>query len=163
MNPNDIGLPVGDSNFEVGQPGKTPTLQGANHELVVGDFPFHDLIVPDIAGDPKCTPAINATVNAGVLENIPRMATVNPTTGAVTAPVCDAGNIRSTTNDVASSMGVSFRSSRTNGTRRPSDRAAYASVRSFAALNAGCRSGSSRQNMNAREIAYRSMIPSSWS
>ena len=37
------------------------------------------------------------------------------------------------------------------------DRSANASVRSFAALNAGCRSGSSRQNMNAREMPYLSI------
>jgi hypothetical protein len=85
INPNDIGLPVGDNNFEVGQPHKVPGLMGANHDLVVGDFPFHELAVPDIAGDPKCTPAINATVNAGILENIPLMATVNPTRSATRA------------------------------------------------------------------------------
>ena len=54
----------------------------------------------------------------------------------------------------ASSSGDSFRSRRTNGISRPPMRAAKASVRSFAALNDGCRSGSSRQNMNAREMPY---------
>ena len=54
----------------------------------------------------------------------------------------------------ASSIGVSFRSRRTNGISRPSLRAANASVRLLAALKAGWRSGSSRQNMNAREMPY---------
>ena len=40
--------------------------------------------------------------------------------------------------------------------KRPFERSAKASVRSFAALKDGCRSGSSRQNMNAPEIPYSS-------
>ena len=44
---------------------------------------------------------------------------------------------------------------------RPSLRAACSSVRSFGARNAGCRSGSSMQNMNAREIPYRSITSAS--
>ena len=51
----------------------------------------------------------------------------------------------------ASSSGSSVRSSRTKGTSRPFDRSANASVRSFAARKPGWRSGSSRQNMFARD------------
>ena len=43
------------------------------------------------------------------------------------------------------------------------ERSANASVRSFAALNDGCRSGSSRQNMKAREMPYLRHVRSSWS
>jgi cytochrome c peroxidase len=88
MNPNHLS---GDINFEARQP---------NDSLIASDFPLHKLSNPDIAGDPKCTTPIQATVNAGVLENTP---------GGVTGvTVCDAGNIARTTNDVASSMGVHF-------------------------------------------------------
>ena len=95
MNPNHIG---GDSFFEVGQSARTQF--GANHDLVASDFPIHKLTNNDITGDPKCAPAVQATINAGVLENN------LPNGGAVT--VCDAGNIARTSNDVASSMGVKF-------------------------------------------------------
>jgi cytochrome c peroxidase len=94
LNPNHLS---GDNNFEVQPP---------NGELVASDFPFQKLTNADTAGDPKCTTAITASVNAGVLENNP---------GAVT--VCNAGNVKSdknnaggtkVANDVASSMGVHF-------------------------------------------------------
>jgi cytochrome c peroxidase len=88
LNPNHLS---GDTVFTVRQP---------NESLVASDFPFHKVSNPDIAGDPKCTTPIQATVNAGVLENTP---------GGVTGvTVCDAGNIVRTSNDVASSMGVHF-------------------------------------------------------
>ena len=61
----------------------------------------------------------------------------------------------------ASSIGLSVRSSRTNGTSRPSLCSANASVRSFGARKPGCRSGSSRQNMNEREIPCACWIRSS--
>jgi cytochrome c peroxidase len=102
MNPNDIG---GDVTFEVGQ--LSPTLFGANHDLVASDFPIHKLVNPEIAGDPKCSPAITATIPAGVLEN-------NFPGGVNNLTVCDKANIANQRpdgtdqNDVASSMGVHF-------------------------------------------------------
>jgi hypothetical protein len=88
LNPNHIG---GDLTFQVRQP---------NENLTAGDFPLHKLQDPDVAGDPRCTPAIAATVNPGVLENNP---------GGVNGRiVCNAANIVSTSNDVVSSMGVKF-------------------------------------------------------
>ena len=62
---------------------------------------------------------------------------------------------------VASSIGLSARSSRTNGTSSPPLRSAKASVRSFGARKPGCRSGSSRQNMNERVIPCARWIRSS--
>jgi cytochrome c peroxidase len=88
LNPNHIG---GDLTFQVRQP---------NENLTASDFPLHKLQDPDVAGDPRCTPAIAATVNPGVLENNP---------GGVSGRiVCNAANIVSTANDVVSSMGVKF-------------------------------------------------------
>jgi cytochrome c peroxidase len=97
LNPNHLS---GDVSFEVQPP---------NGELVASDFPFHKLADPEVAGDPKCTTAISATIAAGVLENN------LPAGGTVT--VCDAGNVvlnknnafgAKVANDVASSMGVHF-------------------------------------------------------
>ena len=99
INPNDIG---GDVQFEVRQP---------NEELTVSDFPFNHYNDPEIAGDPKCVPAIKASVNPGVLENNPG--------GVTNRTVCDAANVIPdknnrngepgfAANDVASSMGVHF-------------------------------------------------------
>jgi cytochrome c peroxidase len=97
MNPNTEG---GDLVFDV---------QPVNGDLVAGDFPFQKLANPEIAGDPKCLPAISMTINAGVLEN--RL----PNGG--TKVVCDAANVVSdknnafgtkVANDAASSMGVKF-------------------------------------------------------
>jgi cytochrome c peroxidase len=97
LNPNHLG---GDLTFEVEPP---------NGTLVATDFPFQKLFNPDIAGDPKCTSVITASLNAGVLENN------LPAGGSRT--VCSAGNVipdrnnamgTKTANDVASSMGVHF-------------------------------------------------------
>jgi len=62
---------------------------------------------------------------------------------------------------VASSTGVSSRSSRTYGTSSSGASAAWASVRSFAARNAGWRSGSSRQKTFERVTRYARWIGSS--
>jgi cytochrome c peroxidase len=91
-----------------------------NANVVRSDFPLHKLTQVNRAGDPACTSALTARVNAGVLENIPSFAltgaTFNPITG-VTMNVCQASNNTGatpsprglrTTNDVVSSMGVHF-------------------------------------------------------
>jgi cytochrome c peroxidase len=108
MNPNDIG---GDVLFEVEPP---------NGELVASDFPFNKYKDPDIAGDPKCTTPITASVNGLLLENTPQVASVSGSAATgVTITVCDAGNVVPNknnrngepgfaANDVASSMGVHF-------------------------------------------------------
>lgn len=89
MNPNSLG---GDLvNFDIRPP---------NGVLVPGDFPFHKLTDPTVAGDAACQTPIVATLIAGVLENNLQ--------GGGTKTVCDAANKISSTNDVASSMGVRF-------------------------------------------------------
>jgi cytochrome c peroxidase len=74
---------------------------GGNADLTVADFPFQKLADPNIAGDPKCVSPITASINPGVLEN-------NFPGGVTGLVVCDAGNVISSSNDVASSMGVHF-------------------------------------------------------
>jgi cytochrome c peroxidase len=76
-----------------------------NHDFVASDFPLHKLTDPDIAGDPLCTPALVANV-AGISfpDGDPPDHPKNPSTFTV----CDAANIVSDTDDVASSMGVHF-------------------------------------------------------
>ena len=115
MNPNDIQAgPAGpDFFFEVGQ--SSPTLQGANHDLVASDFPIHKLRDPEIAGDPACSSPIVATINAGVLENTPGTLNGAPHfAGPFSRTVCAKANIANQRpdgtdqNDVASSMGVHF-------------------------------------------------------
>jgi len=118
MNPNDIALPIGDMMFEVGTPPSggfttTPTLFGANHDLVASDFPIHKLFNPEIAGDPKCDPAIKATLPALSALGLPLLENNFPD-GFTDLTVCDKANIANQRpdgtdqNDVASSMGVHF-------------------------------------------------------
>jgi cytochrome c peroxidase len=76
-----------------------------NYDLQAKDFPFHDLKDPDVAGDPLCTPAIMANV-AGI--TFPDGDPPDNPKVPSTFPVCDAANIKSDTDDVASSMGVKF-------------------------------------------------------
>ena len=127
MNPNNDastgGTAVGGNNFfEVGQ--TAASVQGANHDLTVADFPFRKYAFPDTSGDPKCTSPVVATINPGVLENTPNALTgmgVSGTAAAgVSMVVCDAANLlpraspanntidQQSVNDVASSMGVHF-------------------------------------------------------
>ena len=115
MNPNDIQAgPLGaDLFFEVGQ--SSPTLLGANHDLVASDFPIHKLFNPEIAGDPACTSPLVATLDSGVLENTPGSLDGAPHfAGPFSQTVCDKANIvnqrpdGTDQNDVASSMGVHF-------------------------------------------------------
>jgi cytochrome c peroxidase len=75
-----------------------------NHDLVKSDFPFHKLTDPEIAGDPVCTPKITGNVTGVTFpDGDPPDHPFGP---AFTA--CDAANIISDTDDVASSMGVHF-------------------------------------------------------
>lgn len=99
INPNHFAASP-DTHFEVRQP---------NEELVASDFPFQKLRDPAVAGDPKCDPAITASVDPGVLEHAPE--------GVSGRVVCDAANVipdknnaggTKVANDVASSMGVHF-------------------------------------------------------
>ncbi|MDB4954921.1 MAG: Methylamine utilization protein mauG [Myxococcales bacterium] len=92
LNPNHLGPQKFAATFDLRPP---------NSELTVADFPFHKLRDPEIAGDPACTMPIRANINPGVLEN-------NFPEGVTDFTVCDADNIASDTNDVASSMGVHF-------------------------------------------------------
>ena len=89
LNPNHLG---NDVDFEVQPP---------NGTLTVSDFPFHKLADPNVAGDPACAAPLNATINAGVLEN-------NFPGGVTDKTVCAASNVVRDVNDVASSMGVVF-------------------------------------------------------
>ena len=76
-----------------------------NHDLVKADFPFHKLLNPDIAGDPVCSPAIKGDVTGITFpDGDPPDHPLTP--AQFTA--CDAANIVSDTDDVASSMGVHF-------------------------------------------------------
>jgi cytochrome c peroxidase len=97
LNPNHLG---GDLSFEVRQP---------NEDLVRSDFPFHKLLNPDVAGDPKCTTPIVASINAGVLENnLPNGGSVTVCSAANAIPNKNNANGTKVANDVASSMGVHF-------------------------------------------------------
>src|SRR5260370_15254679 len=80
----------------------------SNHDLVTSDFPFHKLTDPEIAGDPVCSPKITGNVTGFVFPDgdPPDHPQFTTTGGAFTA--CDAANIISDTDDVASSMGVHF-------------------------------------------------------
>ncbi len=91
INPNHLG---GDLAIQL------HGINAANQELSLADFPFHKLVNPDVAGDPACATPIVANVSAVT------PALDHPVTGDVT--VCDAANIVSDINDVASSMGVVF-------------------------------------------------------
>ncbi len=76
-----------------------------NHDLVATDFPFHKLTNPEIAGDPVCTKPITGDVTGiSFPDGDPPD---NPLTPAQFT-ACDATNIISDTDDVASSMGVHF-------------------------------------------------------
>ncbi len=76
-----------------------------NHDLKTADFPFHKLTDPDIAGDPLCSPKITGDVTGiSFPDGDPPD---NPLTPALFT-ACDAANIISDTDDVASSMGVHF-------------------------------------------------------
>ena len=109
INPNHLGNEGFGATFDV---------EPANAELVRSDFPFQKLTDPDVAGDPKCEKKLTATVNGGVLENTPEVATVSGSAAiGVTITVCDATNVipgknnanpGGVANDVASSMGVHF-------------------------------------------------------
>ncbi len=88
LNPNHLG---GDFSFQVSHAPASRFNRGgkpANSEVVPSDFPLHRLRDPEIAGDPMCLTPV-----------------VSPVTGRT---LCDANNIISTTNDVMSSMGVTF-------------------------------------------------------
>src|SRR6266542_879405 len=91
INPNHLG---GDLAIQL------HGINAANQELTLADLPFHKLTNPDVAGDPACATPIVANVSAVT------PALDHPVTGDVT--VCDAANIVSDINDVASSMGVVF-------------------------------------------------------
>jgi cytochrome c peroxidase len=97
VNPNHLG---GDVTFQV-HGGAAPNT----YNLAASDFPFHKLANPQIAGDPLC-----ADVPGGVGKLVANVGGVagmtHPVSGDVT--VCDAANVESDTNDVASSMGVVF-------------------------------------------------------
>jgi cytochrome c peroxidase len=91
VNPNTLG---GHTSFEL-RGGAAPNT----YDLQTSDFPFHKLADPAIAGDPLCTPPLVANVGA-----VAGMA--HPVAGD--RVVCDAANIVSDVDDVASSMGVVF-------------------------------------------------------
>jgi cytochrome c peroxidase len=76
-----------------------------NYDLQQSDYPFHKLTNPEIAGDPVCTPLPITGDLTGITfpDGDPQQ---NPFGPKFTA--CDAGNIISDTDDVASSMGVHF-------------------------------------------------------
>jgi cytochrome c peroxidase len=76
-----------------------------NHDLTVADFPFHKLTNPEIVGDPVCTTPIKGDVTGVTFPDGDPMD--NPLTPAQFT-ACDANNIISDTDDVASSMGVHF-------------------------------------------------------
>jgi cytochrome c peroxidase len=104
INPNgQDGLRGAPTNF-AGLPNTTFDPFPVNHDLSRDDFPLLKLKDPDIAGDPLCTPAIQANV-AGISfpDGDPPD---NPKPAVFT--VCDAGNKISDTEEVASSMGVHF-------------------------------------------------------
>ncbi len=106
LNPNHLG---GDLTFQIGDTGPVGNRAG-NYELKLTDFPFHKLTNPDVAGDPACASPVVATVNGGVLENTPAASTgaTGDVASGVTMTVCDAANVASDANDVASSMGVIY-------------------------------------------------------
>jgi cytochrome c peroxidase len=95
LNPNHLGSQGFNAQLDLHGVGST-----VNTDLTAADYPLHKLGDPNIAGDPACTTPLTGTINAGVLENN------FPNGGSAT--VCDAGNILSDTDDVASSMGVHF-------------------------------------------------------
>lgn len=104
INPNGPdGLRGNPTNFP-GDPNSTFSPFPPNHDLQKADFPFHKLTDPEVAGDPLCSPAINGNV-AGISfpDGDPPD---NPFGPIYTA--CDAANIVSDTEEVASSMGVHF-------------------------------------------------------
>jgi cytochrome c peroxidase len=90
INPNHVG---GDMDFTF----------PPNHDLRASDFPFRKLRDPEIAADPLCTSPVSANVvGIGFDDNTPPDHPLqNPR-----PVVCDASNLLSDTNDVASSMGV---------------------------------------------------------
>ena len=76
-----------------------------NHDLVKTDFPFHNLMMPEIAGDPACVIPIKGNVTGITFPD------ADPPDHPLTPAqftACDAKNIVSDTDDVASSMGVHF-------------------------------------------------------
>ena len=91
INPNHLGPDGFNAAFDLMAPNQ--------RDLTAADFPLHKLKNPDVAGDPKCMPAIVANVSA-----VPAMD--HPVAGAQI--VCDATNIERDVNDVVSSMGVVF-------------------------------------------------------
>ena len=101
INPNgQDGIPGNPTNFTANAFTFPP-----NHDLTVADFPLHKLLNPEIAGDPVCTIPITGNV-AGISfpDGDPPDHPLNPPTYVA----CDAANIVSDTDDVASSMGVHF-------------------------------------------------------
>src|SRR5206468_11671601 len=101
INPNgQDGIPGNPTNFVANAFTFAP-----NHDLTVADYPFHKLLDPNVAGDPVCTPAIVGNV-AGISfpDGDPPDHPLTPSTYTA----CDAANIISDTDDVASSMGVHF-------------------------------------------------------
>ena len=85
VNPDHLG---GDLTFQL-RGGAAPNT----YDLTTSDFPFHKLADPNVAGDPACTTPLQATINAGVLEN-------NFPNGVSGLTVCSAANIVSDVNDV---------------------------------------------------------------
>jgi cytochrome c peroxidase len=105
INPNGPdGIRGNPTNF-VGSPNMVFDPFPPNHDLIAADFPLHKLTDPEIAGDPLCTPAIRANV-AGI--TFPDGDPPDNPKVPSTFTVCDAGNIVSDTEEVASSMGVHF-------------------------------------------------------
>jgi cytochrome c peroxidase len=98
------GISGNPTNFDTGGTLSSFTFP-PNHDLVKADFPFHKLTDPDIAGDPLCTPKITGDVTGVVFPD--GDPPDNPLTPAQFT-ACDAANIISDTDDVASSMGVHF-------------------------------------------------------
>jgi len=76
INPNHLGPDGFNAAFDLMAPNQ--------RDLTAADFPLHKLKNPDVAGDPKCMPAIVANVSA-----VPAMD--HPVAGAQV--VCDATNI----------------------------------------------------------------------
>jgi cytochrome c peroxidase len=91
-----------------------------NYDLTAGDFPFHKLqagsgdpiadlargVGPDVAGDPVCRNPISGNVAGISFPDGDPPSHPLPNGGIFVA--CNAGNIVSDTDDVASSMGVHF-------------------------------------------------------
>ncbi len=105
INPNGPdGIRGNPTNF-AGTPNNVFDPHPVNYDLQQADFPFLKLMDPEIAGDPLCTPAIQANVTGiGFPDGDPPDNPKLPSQFTV----CNAGNKISDTEEVASSMGVHF-------------------------------------------------------